>query len=185
MIPNLLGLIAMILVSRHSDRTLERRYHMAATGALGWDCFAVAWSASLTILLCCSFFRRGHRCIQLLARFLFDARPIPDWLLGSCWYCARDVRCQPGRVRWALHGRPHSAEDWQLILRLDFRGDFVPFLIELGIGVAKTNPACFRSTLQRSRRSLRDRDLVQWRAPPRSHQWKPGHNGVGSCDFLL
>jgi ACS family tartrate transporter-like MFS transporter len=29
MVPNLLGLIAMILVSRHSDRTLERRYHMA------------------------------------------------------------------------------------------------------------------------------------------------------------
>lgn len=30
MIPNLLGLIVMIVVSRHSDRTLERRYHMAA-----------------------------------------------------------------------------------------------------------------------------------------------------------
>jgi ACS family tartrate transporter-like MFS transporter len=28
MIPNLLGLIAMMLVSRHSDRRLERRYHM-------------------------------------------------------------------------------------------------------------------------------------------------------------
>jgi ACS family tartrate transporter-like MFS transporter len=34
MIPNLLGLIAMILVSRHSDRTLERRYHMVSLGAL-------------------------------------------------------------------------------------------------------------------------------------------------------
>ena len=34
MIPNLLGLIAMILVSRHSDRTLERRYHMGASVAL-------------------------------------------------------------------------------------------------------------------------------------------------------
>ena len=33
MIPNLLGLIAMILVSRHSDRTFERRYHMAASVA--------------------------------------------------------------------------------------------------------------------------------------------------------
>ena len=33
-IPNLAGLIAMIIVSRHSDRTLERRYHMAAAGAL-------------------------------------------------------------------------------------------------------------------------------------------------------
>jgi len=34
MIPNLLGLIAMILVSRHSDRTLERRNHLAILGAL-------------------------------------------------------------------------------------------------------------------------------------------------------
>jgi len=34
MIPNLLGLVAMILVSRHSDRTLERRYHMATSVAL-------------------------------------------------------------------------------------------------------------------------------------------------------
>jgi ACS family tartrate transporter-like MFS transporter len=33
-IPNLASLIAMILVSRHSDRTLERRYHMAALDAL-------------------------------------------------------------------------------------------------------------------------------------------------------
>jgi MFS transporter, ACS family, tartrate transporter len=33
-IPNFLGLIAMILVARHSDRTLERRYHMATAAAL-------------------------------------------------------------------------------------------------------------------------------------------------------
>jgi ACS family tartrate transporter-like MFS transporter len=39
MIPNLLGLIAMILVSRHSDRTLERRYHMAASVALAGIAF--------------------------------------------------------------------------------------------------------------------------------------------------
>jgi MFS transporter, ACS family, tartrate transporter len=34
MIPNLLGLIVMILVSRHSDYALERRYHMAASVVL-------------------------------------------------------------------------------------------------------------------------------------------------------
>jgi MFS transporter, ACS family, tartrate transporter len=34
MVPNLLGLIAMILVSRHSDRTRERRYHIASTTVL-------------------------------------------------------------------------------------------------------------------------------------------------------
>jgi MFS transporter, ACS family, tartrate transporter len=39
MIPNLLGLIAMILVSRHSDRTLERRYHMATLCALAGIAF--------------------------------------------------------------------------------------------------------------------------------------------------
>ena len=33
-IPNLLGLAAMIIVSRHSDRVLERRYHMATSVAL-------------------------------------------------------------------------------------------------------------------------------------------------------
>jgi ACS family tartrate transporter-like MFS transporter len=33
-VPNLAGLIAVIIVARHSDRTLERRYHMAAAGAL-------------------------------------------------------------------------------------------------------------------------------------------------------
>lgn len=33
-VPNLVGLIAMIIVARHCDRTLERRYHMAAAGAL-------------------------------------------------------------------------------------------------------------------------------------------------------
>jgi MFS family permease len=34
MIPNLLGVVAMIFVSRHSDRTLERRYHLAASVTL-------------------------------------------------------------------------------------------------------------------------------------------------------
>jgi ACS family tartrate transporter-like MFS transporter len=34
MIPNLLGLIAMVIVSRHSDGTVERRYHMATSVAV-------------------------------------------------------------------------------------------------------------------------------------------------------
>jgi MFS family permease len=34
MVPSLVGLIAMILVSRHSDRTLERRYHITTSAAL-------------------------------------------------------------------------------------------------------------------------------------------------------
>src|SRR6516165_8882525 len=39
MVPNLVGLIAMVLVSRHSDRTLERRYHIASLGALAGVAF--------------------------------------------------------------------------------------------------------------------------------------------------
>lgn len=39
MIPNAIALAAMILVSRHSDRALERRWHMAATGALAGVAF--------------------------------------------------------------------------------------------------------------------------------------------------
>jgi MFS family permease len=39
MVPNLVGLIAMMLVSRHSDRTLERRNHMAVLGALAGIAF--------------------------------------------------------------------------------------------------------------------------------------------------
>jgi len=34
MIPNLLGLIAMIVIARHSDHALERRYHLATLDAL-------------------------------------------------------------------------------------------------------------------------------------------------------
>ena len=39
MIPNLLGLIAMVVTSRNSDRTLERRYHLATLGALAGIAF--------------------------------------------------------------------------------------------------------------------------------------------------
>jgi ACS family tartrate transporter-like MFS transporter len=35
MIPHICGLIAMILISRHSDRTLERRFHAAIPAVLG------------------------------------------------------------------------------------------------------------------------------------------------------
>jgi MFS family permease len=39
MIPNLIGLVAMIVASRHSDRTLERRFHMATLSALAGIAF--------------------------------------------------------------------------------------------------------------------------------------------------
>jgi ACS family tartrate transporter-like MFS transporter len=54
MIPNLLALIAMIVIARHSDRTLERRYHLAALNALAGMALlllAVPRSASLSLVL--------------------------------------------------------------------------------------------------------------------------------------
>src|SRR5215472_605783 len=54
MAPNLVGLMAMILVSRHSDRTLERRYHLAALGALAGIAFlllGVPRSAYFSVVL--------------------------------------------------------------------------------------------------------------------------------------
>ena len=39
MIPNLIGLIAMVAASGHSDRMLERRYHLATFGALAGIAF--------------------------------------------------------------------------------------------------------------------------------------------------
>ena len=56
-----------------------------------WNCFAVAWSASLNLLLCCSVFSRGHRGIQLFAYLLFHARRIPDRLLSRSRYCGRNI----------------------------------------------------------------------------------------------
>jgi hypothetical protein len=108
-------------------------------GSVSWNWFAAAWSASLTLLLCCSFFSRDHQGIRLLARFLFGARGIPDRLLGSCGYSAGDIRCQLGRVRRALYGGSHSAEDWELVFRDDLRGNFLSCLSEPGIGVAKAS----------------------------------------------
>lgn len=47
-VPNLAGLIAVLVVSRHSDRTLERRRHMAAAAALaGIGLLALAASPTL------------------------------------------------------------------------------------------------------------------------------------------
>jgi MFS transporter, ACS family, tartrate transporter len=54
MIPSLLALVAMIVIARHSDRTLERRYHLAALNALAGMAFllvAVPRSASLSLVL--------------------------------------------------------------------------------------------------------------------------------------
>jgi MFS family permease len=50
MVPNLLGLIAMVLVSRHSDQTVERRYHMAASGALAGLAFLLLGASESTLL---------------------------------------------------------------------------------------------------------------------------------------
>jgi ACS family tartrate transporter-like MFS transporter len=74
MIPNLLGLIAMIIVSRHSDHTLERRNHMAISAGFSRNCFRAAGSTLLTLLRGGSFFGRRHRSIWLSTGFVFSPR---------------------------------------------------------------------------------------------------------------
>jgi ACS family tartrate transporter-like MFS transporter len=49
-IPNVLGLIAMIIASHHSDRTLERRYHMAALDALAGTALLLLGASNSTSL---------------------------------------------------------------------------------------------------------------------------------------
>ena len=54
MIPSLLALIAMVVVSRHSDRTLERRYHLVALSVLAGIAFlllGVPRSPFVTVVL--------------------------------------------------------------------------------------------------------------------------------------
>ena len=54
MIPSLLALIAMVVASRHSDRTLERRYHLATLNVLAGIAFlllGVPHSPFLTVVL--------------------------------------------------------------------------------------------------------------------------------------
>jgi MFS transporter, ACS family, tartrate transporter len=56
MIPSLVGLLAMILISRSSDRTLERRYHVAipaVTAGAALMLLGAAHSASLAVALLC------------------------------------------------------------------------------------------------------------------------------------
>jgi ACS family tartrate transporter-like MFS transporter len=56
MIPSFVGLAAMILISRSSDRTLERRYHVAIpafTGGAALMLLGAAHSVSLAVALLC------------------------------------------------------------------------------------------------------------------------------------
>ena len=50
LIPNLAGLAAMVLVSRHSDRTLERRYHVAISATVGGIALVLLGTAHSTFL---------------------------------------------------------------------------------------------------------------------------------------
>ena len=56
MIPSLVGVAAMILISRRSDRTLERRYHVAIPAVAGGAAFVLLSSAHspfLAVALLC------------------------------------------------------------------------------------------------------------------------------------
>ena len=80
-IPNLVGLAAMILVSRSSDRTLERRYHVAIPAIVAGTCSRATRDNSVPILFrgAFMFISCGH--LQLLRSFLGIAQRVSDGLL--------------------------------------------------------------------------------------------------------
>jgi hypothetical protein len=74
MIPNLLAVIAMIFVSWHSDRTLERRYHSVTLCALAGIALLLLGVPRSALLFCRSFFGRRCRSLQLFAYLSLVAR---------------------------------------------------------------------------------------------------------------
>jgi len=68
MIPNLLAVVAMITASRHSDQTLERRYHMAALDALAGIALlllGVPRSSLLSIILFSAVAAGSNSCLPI------------------------------------------------------------------------------------------------------------------------
>ena len=125
-VPNLAGLIAVIIVSRHSDRTLGTPVSYGGGGSVGRNWFALAGRVPDAVSFSGPFFGRGDRKLQLLADFLFGARRIPVWFPGGCGYCACDLRRQPGWVRWTIRRRLNSGKDGQPVRRLGGRRSFIP-----------------------------------------------------------
>ncbi len=78
MIPNLVGLAGMILVSRSSDRTLERRYYVAIPAITGGGCSRAARYNSFSLLFLGAFVFVGNWCLQLGGPFLGVAQPVSD-----------------------------------------------------------------------------------------------------------
>jgi ACS family tartrate transporter-like MFS transporter len=80
MIPFIAALIAMVLIGRHSDRTQERKFHVAAcamTAATGLVLAAAFQHSLVLIVLSFTFSQIGHRSVMSL----FWA--IPPIFLGS------------------------------------------------------------------------------------------------------
>jgi len=85
MIPNLVGLVAMILVSRSSDRRLERRYHVAIPAIMAGTALVLLGTARSPFYSCASMFISWGR-LQLLCSFLGVAQRVSDGILGGSRY---------------------------------------------------------------------------------------------------
>ena len=146
------GLVVMIPSLARPDRDDPRvsplRPHAGAAiphgnvGRISWHRFAVARRASLTVPLCCSFFGRGHRGIQLFACFLFDPGEFLSGFSAAAGIALVTSVANLGGFARALHGGPHSAKNWEFVLRLDLCRSFLPCLGELGTGIAQASSAC-------------------------------------------
>ena len=87
-LPYTLTMVLMILVSRHSDKTNERRYHVAATYAIGGACLI------LSVLFRSQFW--------LSYLFLCLSIPTPSVALAPFWAIVSET--MPGSSRGAIMG---------------------------------------------------------------------------------
>jgi hypothetical protein len=73
MIPYLAGLLAMVLVSRSSDRQIERKFHTAIPAIDCWNCLGLAGCHSFCFFFDCLPIVRLHRHLQCVRSILVDS----------------------------------------------------------------------------------------------------------------
>ena len=107
MIPHLAGLAAMILVSRSSDRRLERRYHAAIPADLCGRSADAVGHGELRLVSDHALVVCGDGSLQLLRSVLLYSEHVSDRIFRSRRYRLDKFRREPGWVcRPLSHRRP-------------------------------------------------------------------------------
>jgi MFS family permease len=132
-LPYTLTMVLMVIVSRHSDRTNERRYHVALTYAIGGACLI------FSVLI------RSHFWLSYL--FLCLSIPTPSVALAPLW--AIPSENLPGASRGALMGLINACGNLggfvgpKIVgaLKQEYGSLAIPFVI-LGIGTLGAGALC-------------------------------------------